>query len=95
MPKYINADKLCKKKKYLFITQTGAFPKSEWFIKLDDVFSTPEEKVKKITYGHWIPHETMIRAPYARNYDCSVCGNSPIECGDYCNKCGSYMKGRK
>ena len=33
MPKYINADKLCKKKKYLFKTQTGAFPKSEWFIK--------------------------------------------------------------
>ena len=79
MPKYINADKLCKKKKYLFTTQTGAFPKSEWFIKLDDVFFAPEEKVEKIKYGYWIPHETMIRTPYARNYDCSVCGNSPIE----------------
>lgn len=95
MDKYININKLSKIKKHLFKTEIGAFPKSEWFIKLEDVFSIPEEKVKKITYGHWIPHETMIRTPYARNYDCSVCGNSPIECGDYCNKCGSYMKGEK
>ena len=54
MPKYINADKLCKKKKYLFKTQIGAFPKSEWFIKLDDVLFAPEEKVEKIKYGEWI-----------------------------------------
>ena len=41
MPKYIDVDKLRKKKKYLFRTQTGAFPKSEWFIKADDLFSAP------------------------------------------------------
>ena len=37
----IDADKLNKKKKYTFQTQGGAFPKSEWFIKLDDLFNAP------------------------------------------------------
>lgn len=37
----IDADKLNKKKKYIFQTQGGAFPKSEWFIKLDDLFNAP------------------------------------------------------
>ena len=37
----IDADKLNKKKKYSFQTVFGAFPKSEWFIKADDLFSAP------------------------------------------------------
>jgi hypothetical protein len=35
----IDADKLNRKKKYCFRTEHGAFPKSEWFIKADDLFS--------------------------------------------------------
>ena len=35
----IDADKLNRKKKYCFQTERGAFPKSEWFIKADDLFS--------------------------------------------------------
>lgn len=35
----IDADKLNRKKKYLFDTERGAFPKAEWFIKADDLFS--------------------------------------------------------
>ena len=35
----IDADKLSRKKKYCFQTEHGAFPKSEWFIKVDDLFS--------------------------------------------------------
>lgn len=35
----IDADKLNRKKKYCFQTEHGAFPKSEWFIKADDLFS--------------------------------------------------------
>lgn len=46
-----------------------------------------------VKHGYWIPHKPMIRDPYARNYDCSECGNSPIECGEYCNKCGARMDG--
>lgn len=37
----IDADKLNRKKKYCFKTESGAFPKSEWFIKSDDLFSAP------------------------------------------------------
>lgn len=35
----IDKNKLSKKKQYLFQTDNGAFPKSEWFIKADDLFS--------------------------------------------------------
>jgi len=35
----IDADKLNRKKKYCFQTEHGAFLKSEWFIKADDLFS--------------------------------------------------------
>lgn len=34
----IDRYKLLKKKRHLFQTESGCFPKSEWFIKLDDVF---------------------------------------------------------
>ena len=88
MPKYVDVEKAHVEHIYCFYGSACHLADvQEWIDEL------PEEKVKKITYGHWIPHDTMIRTPYARNYDCSVCGNSPIECGDYCNKCGSYMKG--
>ena len=35
----VDADKLNRKRKYCFQTECGAFPKSEWFIKADDLFS--------------------------------------------------------
>ena len=37
----IDADKLNRKKKYSFQTVFGCFPKSEWFIKLEDLFQAP------------------------------------------------------
>lgn len=37
----IDRQKLNKKKKYCFQTQGGAFPKSEWFIKAEDLFDAP------------------------------------------------------
>ena len=37
----IDADKLNRKKKYCFQTEHGVFPKSEWFVKADDLFSAP------------------------------------------------------
>lgn len=37
----IDANKLNRKKKYLFETSGLPFPKSEWFIKADDLFSAP------------------------------------------------------
>lgn len=55
----------------------------------------PAADVVEVRNGRWIPHEHMSRSPYARNYDCSACGNSPIEIGDFCNKCGARMDGVK
>lgn len=37
----IDANKLNRKKKYYFQTEYGAFPKSELFIKADDLFLAP------------------------------------------------------
>ena len=37
----IDANALNRKKKYSFQTVGGCFPKSEWFIKADDLFSAP------------------------------------------------------
>ncbi len=45
MPRYIDADKLNKKKKYQFQTRGMPFPKSEWFIKADDLFDAPTADV--------------------------------------------------
>lgn len=51
MGRLIDTDKLNKKKKYLFTTESGAFPKSEYFIKADDVFSAPTvEAIPKSDY---------------------------------------------
>ena len=55
----------------------------------------PAADVTPVVHGEWIPHDHMSRSPYARNYGCSVCGNSPIENGDFCNKCGARMDGGK
>lgn len=37
----IDRNKLNRKKKYCFQTERGAFPKSEYFIKADDLYSAP------------------------------------------------------
>jgi hypothetical protein len=42
----IDADALNRKKKYSFQTQGMPFPKSEWFIKADDLFSAPTIDIK-------------------------------------------------
>lgn len=47
-PRYIDANKLNKKRKYSFQTQGGCFPKSEWFIKADDFFAAPDEDVVEV-----------------------------------------------
>ena len=63
---------------------------------LVDVFAEiPTADVAEVKHGYWVPHKPMIRCPYSRNYDCSECGNSPIECGEYCNKCGAKMDGER
>lgn len=55
----------------------------------------PAADVVEVVHGEWIPDPIMSRNPYARNYNCSVCGNSPIEVGNYCPHCGAKMDGGK
>lgn len=61
----------------------------------DAIMDVPAADVVEVRHGRWIPHEHMSRTPYARNYDCSECGISPIECENYCPNCGAKMDGGK
>lgn len=98
MPRYIDADKLNKKKKYSFQTQGMPFPKSEWFIKADDLFSAPTEDVVKVRHGEWLIVDDLIDKNLC-NLVCSVCGRreygienvkKAIEYRPYCH-CGAKM----
>lgn len=73
MSRYIDADKLKKKKKYSFQTEFGAFPKHEYFIKLQDLLEAPTADVEEVRHGKWIPQSSMDDR-YSRYYICSVCG---------------------
>lgn len=46
----IDVSKLKRKKKYLFQTEFGAFPKSEYFIKYEDLLSIPVVETEKVVY---------------------------------------------
>ena len=73
----IDADELNKKKKYSFQTVFGAFPKSEWFIKADDLFSAPK----------------VDAVPVVRCRECKKHGNSAFYPDMvFCTKHGIYMR---
>jgi hypothetical protein len=59
------------------------------------IMYAPAADVAEVVHAEWIPHEHMSRTPYARNYDCSECGISPIECENYCPNCGAKMDGER
>lgn len=67
----IDANELNRKKKYSFQTVGGCFPKSEWFIKVDDLFSAPTVDAVEVVHGHW---EDEYGGAFANpRYRCSVC----------------------
>lgn len=90
MPRYINADKLNKKRKYSFQTQGGCFPRSEWFIKADDFFAAPAEDVAKVVHSKWKLHKDGSGT-------CKQCGTTQKNVWDYdnwqnfCGHCGAKM----
>lgn len=87
-PRYIDANKLNKKKKYSFQTQGGCFPKSEWFIKADDLFAAPDEDVVEVKHGYWIEYQIP------NIITCSECdwGTGVDEKSfKYCPHCGAKM----
>ena len=48
-----------------------------------------------VKHGRWDHHASMVRTPFAMNYDCSVCGNESAETTNYCPNCGAIMNGGK
>lgn len=71
----IDRAKLNKKKKYSFQTVGGCFPKSEWFIKVDDLFAAPTVDAVEVEHGYWIDSHTVdhLGRVIEHGIDCSVC----------------------
>jgi hypothetical protein len=91
----IDANALNKKKKYSFQTVGGCFPKSEWFIKVDDLFAAPTVDAVEVVHGEWEKQQGI--------YSCSICGKAcPYDVQadiiqywhcNYCPNCGAKMDG--
>ena len=98
----IDRKKLNKKKKYSFQTVGGCFPKNEWFIKAEDLFSAPTVDAVEVVHGRWIHDQVEWSSPFidsqpiwADVMQCSVC-KEYIEGShgtNYCPNCGAKMDG--
>lgn len=92
MGRLIDADKLNNKKKYLFRTEGGAFPKSEWFIKADDFFAAPIVDAKEVVHAKWINVYPVLESHPMFMYGiCSECGAETGCKSNYCHNCGAKM----
>lgn len=69
----IDADKLNRKKKYQFQTQGGCFPKSEWFIKAEDLFAAPTvNPYEWISVEDRLPEIDCTVTNYGRKFQKSI-----------------------
>lgn len=50
----------------------------------------PTIDAEPVRHGRWVPRNSMIKEPFGKNYDCSVCGCNNIQY-KYCPKCGAKM----
>ena len=89
----IDANALNRKKKYSFQTVGGCFPKSEWFIKADDLFSAPTVDAVEVVHGEWVVCGDGEYVPFM----CSACGKTTswyhAQTANYCPNCGAKMNG--
>ena len=60
-------------------------------ITAKDVRNIPRADVAEVKHGHWVPKETMIGSPFAKNYYCSECFEDTVFGGNYCSNCGAKM----
>lgn len=89
-PRLIDANKLNKKKKYLFETRGLPFPKSEWFIKADDLFSAPSIDPETLPIVRQL-REELARVKKER--DAAVKQLSEVEDCDTCKNAKCAMRG--
>ena len=98
----IDADKLNKKKKYLFETRGLPFPKSEWFVKACDLFSAPTIDPETLPVVFRLraeldslrkekrPTATLVKSPFG-----VCCSRCKTECSPQwvaCPVCGAEIK---
>ena len=81
----IDADKLIKKKQYSFETVSGEFPKSEWFIKVDEIFNAP---TIERPHGEW----DCVNDELQSEFCCSICDFITYYQYNFCPNCGSYNR---
>ena len=87
MGRLVDADKLNKKKKYLFKTEGGTFPKSEWFIKADDLFSAPTvEAIPKADYENRLKADMVAMLIRLNNEIDDLRAYDDIETVDKCEE---------
>ena len=84
----IDANALNRKKKYSFQTVGGCFPKSEWFIKLDDLLDAPTVDAVEVIHAKW---ENVQKGKGC----CSNCHrlDSVDSLATHCRYCGAKMDG--
>lgn len=91
MARLIDADVLNRKKKYSFQTVGGCFPKNEWFIKLEDVFSAPTVDAVSVVHGRWvIKYIKNSKYHYCFCSECETMGSPKWRC---CPVCEAKMDG--
>lgn len=52
----------------------------------------PAADVVERKRGEWKPIGQIVRTPYIPNYFCTVCGERPIQIGNFCPNCGADMR---
>ena len=92
----IDADKLNKKKKYCFGVAGLPFPKSEWFIKASDLFSSTTVDAVPVIHSYWkLEDDEQESDDMYKAIVCAHCGKIGGRNFKYCPNCGSKMDGDK
>lgn len=73
--------------------ENGTFSDGVQFV-LEKLDAIPEADVEHIRHGYWIPHKTIVRSPFAKNYDCSECGRENFYYPS-CPYCRALMERKK
>lgn len=60
---------------------------------VDDIENAPTVDAVEVVHGRWDCHASMVRTPFALNYDCSICGEESSKTTNYCPNCGAKMDG--